>query len=384
MDLYLKKKEIDYEKMSADGEKLTVVIKPGGAFGIGKKTKQIENPALVSFNGRLKKARGRFMTPFMKAKEAARGEVAAEAGTEKKCKGLAQEECINKDNINDCHWKPFGTRPVIGVPHPLDGLEAGCYPVKKTKDLGINIKIPKGITQGDSFNITPRALSLLYDNEKEYDSAPSKFDSREDGGAGGESKSVRGKGGGRKRRRTKRKKRRKTRRKSRRKTRKKRGGVFKKGDKVTPKNKYKNKFDVIVAYRGQKWLIEDKGAGGVVLSKILLKDESPRLAASLWDDVNKPKLTVDNEDLNKQWQLWEVYNNQKIVEQMFDDSLDLKLSPPTEYDNPDSKLPRGHLGEKGPGSIEMTQYKKTSGGRKRRKTKRRKRRKRRKTRRKRK
>ena len=78
MDLYLEKNGIKYEKMSADGENLTVVIKPGGAFGIGKKTEQIKNPALVSFNGRLKKAKGRFMTPFIKAKEAARGEVAAE------------------------------------------------------------------------------------------------------------------------------------------------------------------------------------------------------------------------------------------------------------------------------------------------------------------
>ena len=142
-----------------------------------------------------------------------------------------------------------------------------------------------------------------------------------------------------------------------------------------------NKFGVTLARVVQEWKVEKKEEGKVFLRQILLKNSQQSQnksghMESLFEDINNPGLEVDNDNLNKQWQLLEVYNNQKIVQQMFGDSLDLKLSPTTEYDAKGSKLPIGRLGEKGPGSIEMTQYKKTSGGRKTRKKRKRKRKKR--------
>ena len=103
MDLYLKQRFFNYEKMSPDGETLTIVEKPGGALGIGKKTKQIPNPAFVSFNKRLKMHKQQIVAPYLTAITEAGWEHALQAPA-KKCKGLSQEDC--KKNINDCHWKP--------------------------------------------------------------------------------------------------------------------------------------------------------------------------------------------------------------------------------------------------------------------------------------
>ena len=204
MELYLKKRLFNYEKMSPDGETLTIVTKPGGAFGVGKKTKQVPNPALSSFNKRLKMHKQQFVAPYLKAKTEA-GRQSRREGMAKKCKGLSQENC--KKNINDCHWKPPGAKGA--QKHPLDKLPFGCYPVKKTKDFGQNIHMPTGQT----INITPRALSLLYENEDKYSTGPSRFD-KEDGGE-------RKEGGRRRKRKTKRRKRKTRKRKKRRKRKKK-------------------------------------------------------------------------------------------------------------------------------------------------------------------
>jgi hypothetical protein len=168
----------------------------------------------------------------------------------------------------------------------------------------------------------------------------------------------------RKKRKTKRKKRRKTRRKRRKKrTRKKRGGNFKEGDKVTPNSVYKNQFGVEQARAGQEWTIEKMVDGNVFLIRILSNSRR-----GLVEDINNPKLEVDIWNFEAQWQLLAEYN-QKKVEKAIAGSLGLLV----EKDHPDSKKA---MSEKTESGIEMTQYKKTSGGRKTRKKRKRKRKKR--------